>query len=355
MKGACLAVLFALTATLGSAAARGPERVAIHVPAMLLPPAKLKARITVEPDADLRVLAVVAESVEGYYRRSDVPLRGLDGPKTTWIDWRDLPASSGTWCCNRHASQQAQRPAGDAAGGRREVGASVDRAGAHADVPRQREAAAEERDREDAGRVAGGPARRHPHGGEARASAPDARRYVDGDWLFEFTPFDLHMGKYTWDEETVTNYDVDIAEDLFNARSTSCSPRPLKLADGKLSRVLCVFGNDVSHMDSKRGADDGRHANGRRHPLRQGLPPDLRDPPPRDRHPARGRAGRRQDRRRQPRRADVVPSRRNPGGRYDGDKHVSVDNSARSGSITTSARTCSASRTATARRCPSCR
>jgi hypothetical protein len=92
MKGACLAVLFALTATLGSAAARGPERVAIHVPAMLLPPAKLKARITVEPDADLRVLAVVAESVEGYYRRSDVPLRGLDGPKTTWIDWRDLPA-----------------------------------------------------------------------------------------------------------------------------------------------------------------------------------------------------------------------------------------------------------------------
>jgi hypothetical protein len=87
-----------------------------------------------------------------------------------------------------------------------------------------------------------------------RAHPPrTARRFVDGGWLFEFTPFDLHMGKYTWDEETVTNYDVDRAEDLFNAALDFLLAQAVKLADGKLARVLCVFGNDVSHMDSKRG------------------------------------------------------------------------------------------------------
>lgn len=87
-----------------------------------------------------------------------------------------------------------------------------------------------------------------------RATPPrTARRYVAGDWLFEFSPFDLHMGKYTWDEESVTNYDVDIAEDLFNASLDFLLARALKLSDGKLDRVLCVFGNDVCHMDTKRG------------------------------------------------------------------------------------------------------
>lgn len=79
------------------------------------------------------------------------------------------------------------------------------------------------------------------------------RRYVDSGWLFEFSPFDLHMGKYTWDEETVANYDVDIAEDLFNASLDFLLSRALKLADGRLSRVLCVFGNDVSHIDNMSG------------------------------------------------------------------------------------------------------
>lgn len=74
-----------------------------------------------------------------------------------------------------------------------------------------------------------------------------------GNWLFEFSPFDLHMGKYCWDEETVSNYDVDVSEDLFNSALDFLLDRALKLSDGKLDRVLCVFGNDVSHTDSKRG------------------------------------------------------------------------------------------------------
>lgn len=83
--------------------------------------------------------------------------------------------------------------------------------------------------------------------------AQTRRRFVDGGWLFEFSPFDLHMGKYTWDEETVTNYDTAAAEDLFNASLDFLLERALKLSDGKLARVLCVFGNDVAHIDGKRG------------------------------------------------------------------------------------------------------
>jgi hypothetical protein len=87
----------------------------------------------------------------------------------------------------------------------------------------------------------------------AKAPPPAPRRYVASDFLFEFTPFDLHMGKYTWDEETVTNYDIDKAADLFNASLDYLLAQALKLADGTLARVLCVFGNDVCHIDSKRG------------------------------------------------------------------------------------------------------
>lgn len=79
------------------------------------------------------------------------------------------------------------------------------------------------------------------------------KHFVQSDWLFEFSPFDLHMGKYTWDEECPTNYDTEIAADLFNASLDFLLNRALKLTDGKFSRVLCVFGNDVAHIDSKRG------------------------------------------------------------------------------------------------------
>lgn len=78
-------------------------------------------------------------------------------------------------------------------------------------------------------------------------------KHVEKGWLFEFPPFDLHAGKYTWSDETVTNFDIDAASDLFNASLDFLLQRALKLSDNKLERILCVFGNDVSHMDSKRG------------------------------------------------------------------------------------------------------
>lgn len=79
-----------------------------------------------------------------------------------------------------------------------------------------------------------------------------SRRYVDGDFLFEFAPFDLHLGKFAWSDETVANYDVDVAEDLFKGSLDYLLSNGLKLAGGSFDRVLCVFGNDVSHVDSKK-------------------------------------------------------------------------------------------------------
>lgn len=73
-----------------------------------------------------------------------------------------------------------------------------------------------------------------------------------GEWLFEFSPFDLHMGKLAWADETVTHYDINIASDLFNASLDFLLERALRLTNGRLDRALCVFGNDVSHIDSKR-------------------------------------------------------------------------------------------------------
>ena len=77
--------------------------------------------------------------------------------------------------------------------------------------------------------------------------------FVDGGYLFEFAPFDLHMGKYTWDEETPTNYDAQIAEDLFRASLEFLLEKAQALTGGKIARILCVFGNDVSHVDGKKG------------------------------------------------------------------------------------------------------
>lgn len=87
-----------------------------------------------------------------------------------------------------------------------------------------------------------------------RSKAPRVHyKHVEKGWLFEFPPFDLHAGKYTWEDETVTNFDIDVAADLFNASLDFLLQRAVRLSGDKLERILCVFGNDVSHMDSKRG------------------------------------------------------------------------------------------------------
>jgi hypothetical protein len=86
-----------------------------------------------------------------------------------------------------------------------------------------------------------------------RIAAPRWNKKPGGGYLFEFSPFDLHMGKLTWEGETPTNYDTNIAEDLFKASLHHLFERAMRLSGGQLERILCVFGNDVSHSDGKRG------------------------------------------------------------------------------------------------------
>lgn len=76
-------------------------------------------------------------------------------------------------------------------------------------------------------------------------------------FLFEFPPFDLHLGKLAWREETVTNYDANHGEQLFTGARDYLLDRALAVSGGTLERVLCVFGNDVSHADSKKGETTG--------------------------------------------------------------------------------------------------
>lgn len=89
---------------------------------------------------------------------------------------------------------------------------------------------------------------------EQKRSAPVAayRQLKNDDtYLFEYAPFDLHMGKYCWAEETVADYDVDKAEDLFKASLDYLLPKALRNADGRIERILFPVGNDASHVDGK--------------------------------------------------------------------------------------------------------
>ncbi len=79
-----------------------------------------------------------------------------------------------------------------------------------------------------------------------------AHRAPKDGYLFEFAPFDLHMGKLAWGEETYTDYDLSIASDLFRQSLEFHLERALRLTNGNIQQILFPFGNDVSHTDSKR-------------------------------------------------------------------------------------------------------
>jgi hypothetical protein len=78
-----------------------------------------------------------------------------------------------------------------------------------------------------------------------------------GNWLFTFEPYDLHVGKNTWKRETVINYDIHTAEGLFNGALDYQLQMGLRIAGSQLDRILCVFGNDVSHIDNKSQTTTG--------------------------------------------------------------------------------------------------
>jgi hypothetical protein len=59
-------------------------------PAVSWAPATLRIRATVAPDAANRAIAIIADS-DDFFRSSEVPLEGEQAPRTTLIEYRNLP------------------------------------------------------------------------------------------------------------------------------------------------------------------------------------------------------------------------------------------------------------------------
>src|SRR5262245_52033409 len=69
----------------------GSEPLTLRVsPMQSFAPANLYIRLSIEPNADNRVVSVVAES-EDYYRSSEVALEGEQGPRTVIVQFRSVP------------------------------------------------------------------------------------------------------------------------------------------------------------------------------------------------------------------------------------------------------------------------
>ena len=62
-------------------------------PAQSFAPSNLRVRVRLEPDAQNRRLAVVADSAD-FYRSSEVQLDGDQAPKTITIEFRGVPGGS---------------------------------------------------------------------------------------------------------------------------------------------------------------------------------------------------------------------------------------------------------------------
>jgi hypothetical protein len=84
---------FSLTAVfLALAPLNGTESLKMSVsPAQSMAPAYLRVRLTVEPNAANRTVAVVAES-DDYFRSSELPLEGEQGPRTIFFEFRGVPS-----------------------------------------------------------------------------------------------------------------------------------------------------------------------------------------------------------------------------------------------------------------------
>lgn len=73
------------------ASATGKESMKMSVsPAQSFAPANLFIRVSVEPNAANRTVAVAAES-DDYFRRSEATLEGDQGPRTVVFEFRSVP------------------------------------------------------------------------------------------------------------------------------------------------------------------------------------------------------------------------------------------------------------------------
>lgn len=82
-----------------------------------------------------------------------------------------------------------------------------------------------------------------------RSSGPLITYQPAGDCLFELDPFDMHFGKFCYAPETVTNFDLNIASDLFE---NAVQDLITKASGFGIEKSLIVIGNDVTHIDGPK-------------------------------------------------------------------------------------------------------
>jgi hypothetical protein len=70
--------------------------------------------------------------------------------------------------------------------------------------------------------------------------------------LLEVDLFDLHYGKLTWDEESGTNFDIKIAEEMFMSAIEKIIQQSAKW-HGQVDRIVFPVGNDFFNTDNKFG------------------------------------------------------------------------------------------------------
>ena len=88
LRASLFGILILTTATLPIGAG---ERVSMRVsPAVAFAPANLVVRASIEADDQNRVMQIVAESPD-FYRSSEVQLEGDKAPRTSRIEFRNLP------------------------------------------------------------------------------------------------------------------------------------------------------------------------------------------------------------------------------------------------------------------------
>ena len=81
-----------LLLAMGTVGIRSQDHLQMKVsPTHWFAPATLRVRVRVEPNANNRALAIVADS-DAYYRSSVIELEGDASPRTFWMDFRQVPA-----------------------------------------------------------------------------------------------------------------------------------------------------------------------------------------------------------------------------------------------------------------------
>jgi uncharacterized protein (DUF58 family) len=72
----------------------GGEQLKMAVsPVQSFAPSNLHVRVRIEPNAQNRKLAVIADSTD-FYRSSEVPLEGEQAPRTIMVEFRGVPGGS---------------------------------------------------------------------------------------------------------------------------------------------------------------------------------------------------------------------------------------------------------------------